>query len=221
MIDRTIRQALAISAAALPLALALASPALAHPHVWVDSRTQLVFDGQQRITALQHVWTFDEAYSAFVTQGLDADGDGVLTREELQELAEINAESLLDFDYFSLVKTDGVRREFGEPQDPWMEYEDGRVTLNFTLPLAEPAAPGKVLVLDISDPTYFVSFRIEDDEDAVQLAGGPQGCAMTITRPAKVDIAQMQNLSEAFFEALTAAGNFGEELANRALIACP
>jgi ABC-type uncharacterized transport system substrate-binding protein len=156
-----------------------------------------------------------------VTQGLDADGDGVTTPEELQELAELNATSLVDFNYFTEVKTDGVAQEFGEPTDYGMVLEDGRATLSFELPLAQPARAGRVLVLEVYDPTFFVSFRMQDGDDAVRLAGGPTGCAKTITRPAEVDIAEVQNLSESFFEALTAAANFGEDFANRALIACP
>jgi ABC-type uncharacterized transport system substrate-binding protein len=203
------------------VALAAASPALAHPHVWVDTRTQILFDSADRMTGLQHVWTFDEGYTAFVTHGLPRTPDGGIDPKELEELAALNAESLVDFDYFSELKTDGVDRVFADPTEYGMVYENGRVTLTFTLPLAEPVAAPRLLVLEVSDPTYFVSFRMQDGDDAVQMAGGPQGCATTITRPAAADIAQMQNLSEAFFEALTAAGSFGEQLANRALIACP
>jgi ABC-type uncharacterized transport system substrate-binding protein len=203
------------------LTLAAASSASAHPHVWVDARTQILFDSSDRMIGLQHVWTFDEGYSAFVTQGLRRSGDGAIAPEELEELAALNTESLVDFDYFSELKTDGVNQIFADPIDYGMVYENARVILTFTLPLAEPVAAPRLLVLEVVDPTYFVSFRMEDGDDAVQLAGGPQGCATTITRPAAADIAQVQSLSEAFFEALTAANNFGQEFANRALIACP
>jgi ABC-type uncharacterized transport system substrate-binding protein len=195
--------------------------ALAHPHVWVTSQTEMLYDDSMRVTGLRHVWTFDEAYSAYVTQGLDTNGDGTISPEELQELAELNATSLVDFDYFTVVKTDGAIHEFGSPADYGMVYENSRATLTFTLPLAEPAPPANVMVLEVYDPTFFVSFRMEDGDDAVRLAGGPTGCAMNITRPATVDIAEVQNLSEAFFEALTAADTFGDQFANRAMIACP
>ncbi len=203
------------------LAVHLAAPATAHPHVWVTSETEIIYDAAKRITGLRHVWTFDDAYSAYVTQGLDVNGDGALSPEELQELAELNASSLVDFDYFTEVKVDGVLRDFAEPFDSGMVYENGQATLTFTLPLREPATADQALVLEVYDPTYFVSFRMDDKDDAVRLSGGPEGCAMTITRPAKVEIAETQNLSEAFFEALTASANFGEQFANRAMIACP
>ena len=206
----------------LAAALALTPvAAVAHPHVWVTSQTEVLYDGAQRVTGLRHVWTFDEGYSAYVTQGLDVNGDGVLTPDELQELAELNATSLVDFDYFTDVKIDGALQRFGDPIDYGMVFEDDRATLTFTLPLVEPARVSRVLVLEVYDPTFFVSFRMDDGDDAVRLSGGPSGCATSITRPSTAQIAEVQSLSEAFFEALTAASNFGEQFANRALIACP
>jgi ABC-type uncharacterized transport system substrate-binding protein len=200
---------------------AVPTVALAHPHVWVTSQTEVLYDDSQRISGLRHIWTFDEGYSAYVTQGLDVNGDGVLSPDELQELAELNATSLVDFDYFTEVKADGAAQSFGDPVDYGMVFEDDRATLTFTLPLLEPARAANVLVLEVYDPTYFVSFRMDDGDDAVRLAGGPSGCATSITRPSTVDIAEVQSLSEAFFEALTASSNFGDQFANRALIACP
>jgi len=222
MITRLVSGSRSVSGILLVALMAAAPTAsLAHPHVWVTSRTEVLYDDSQRLTGLRHVWTFDEAYSAYVVQGLDVNEDGILTPDELQELAELNATSLVDFGYFTEVKVDGTLQEFGTPSDYSMAYEDKRTTLTFTLPLAEPARAAKVLVLDVYDPEYFVSFRMDDGEDAVRLAGGPSGCATSITRPATVDIAEVQNLSEAFFEALTASSNFSEQFANRALIACP
>jgi len=47
----------------------------AHPHVWVTAKAQIVYaDG--KVTGVRHAWSFDPEYSAFVTQGLDANKDG-------------------------------------------------------------------------------------------------------------------------------------------------
>ncbi len=57
--------------------------------------------------------------------------------------------------------------------------------------------------------------------EAVRLAGAPKGCALTVSRSKTVDAQQQQKLSESFFEALTAASNFGASFSNRAIVACP
>jgi ABC-type uncharacterized transport system substrate-binding protein len=200
--------------------LGAAAPALAHPHVWITARAEVAYAANGQVTGIRHAWTFDEAYSAFVTQGLDKNGDGKLAPDELAELAKVNTESLGEFDYFTVLKANGVKQAFGGPAETSMSFEDGKATLRFLLPLKVPASP-KVVSLEVYDPTFFVSFTLADGEDAVRLANGPRGCATTNTRPKPVDVAQGQRLSESFFDALTAASNFGAQFSNRALIACP
>jgi ABC-type uncharacterized transport system substrate-binding protein len=204
------------------LLASVTTAALAHPHVWITARAEMVFSPEGKVSAIRHAWTFDKAYSAFVTQGLDTNRDGALSPEELQQLANENTESLVEFDYFTIVKANGAKQPFDAPRDARMTFEDGEVTLAYLLPLKSPVVAGKVLSLEIYDPTFFVAFAMADGKDAVVLAGGaPKGCATTISRPKPIDVGQQRNLSEAFFETLTAASDFGVQFANRALIACP
>ena len=97
---------------ALGALFALALPAAAHPHVFVSVNGELVFDAEGRIKAVGNVWQFDDAFSAFATEGLDADGDGKLGDAELQPLAKINVESLLEFGYFTFLSVDGAEQKF-------------------------------------------------------------------------------------------------------------
>jgi len=202
------------------LGAGLASPALAHPHVWVTAKAEVVYDSEGKMTGIRHAWTFDKGYSAYVTQGLDKNGDGKLTPEELQDLAKENTESLIDFDYFTVLKANGKKQEFASPRDYRMVYENEAATLTYFLPL-KAAATARTVSLEVYDPTFFVSFSLAEGNDAVKLASAPQGCAINISRPKPVDTAQQQNLSESFFETLTANSSFGLQFANKAIIACP
>jgi ABC-type uncharacterized transport system substrate-binding protein len=196
------------------------SPALAHPHVWVTARAELVYDPDGKVTGIRQAWTFDKAYSAYITQGLDKNGDGRLASEELQDLARENAASLVEFDYFTVLKANGKKQDFGSPREYAMAHADEAVTLSYVLPLSTPAS-ARTMALEIYDPTFFVAFTLAQGDDAVRLAGAPQGCATNISRAKVVEAAQQQNLTESFFETLTASSSFGAQYANRAIVACP
>jgi len=213
--------------AALLLAAGLAcaaTAASAHPHVWVTAKAQLVYqDG--KLVGVRDTWSFDPEYTAFVTQGLDANKDGTLSPDELAGLASENTANLAEFGYFTKLKIAGKEQLFADPTEPRMSMVDGKLTMTFLLPLKTPVAPGRgVAALEIYDPTYFVAFALSEDADAARLTGAPAGCAATVTRPkpeATKTADAKPGMSEAFFEALTAAANYGSQFANRIIVACP
>ncbi len=197
----------------------LAQPAQAHPHVWITAEAEIVYAADGKVSGVRHHWTFDAGYSAYLTQGLDKNGDGKLTPDELQDMAKENAESLVEFDYFTVLKVNGAKQAFEPPREYGMTFENGQARLSLLLPVKSPPN-GKTLSLELYDPSFFVSFSLAEGEDAVRLAGAPKGCAATIARP-KPAAAEQQKLSESFFEALTSASNYGSNFANRAIVACP
>ncbi|MGL4325658.1 MAG: DUF1007 family protein [Beijerinckiaceae bacterium] len=194
-------------------------PAQAHPHVWVVMRSQLVFANGQA-TAVRHAWTFDQGYSAFLSQGLDKNGDGKLSREELAELAQTNVESLADMNYFTVAKVSGKAAAVAAPTDYYLAEQDKLLTLHFTLPLKTPAAV-KTLSLEVYDSSFFVSFVPPENEDGVTLAGAPEGCKITISKPKTLDADMAKTMTESFFQNLDASSNIGMQFSNRAIVACP
>jgi ABC-type uncharacterized transport system substrate-binding protein len=215
------RAGLAMAAAMLGGAWLGAAPALAHPHVWVSTRAELVYSPQGTITAVRHAWTFDETYTAFLVQGLDTNGDGRFDREELAELAKVNTDSLAEVDFFTFAKAAGAKVIFGKPQDAWLTHDGKQATLNFTLPLGAPVDARKPMTLEVYDPTFFVAFSIDESADAVRTAGAAPGCKLDVRRPQKLELGQAQQLSESFFSTLSADANFGARFANRILAVCP
>lgn len=196
-----------------------ALPAAAHPHVFVTSRTEILYGPNGAVTALRHRWSFDEAYSAYMVQGLDKNGDGKLTSDELAELAKVNMESLPDVDFFTITKANGKAQEYGPPREAVLTYENKTLTLSFTLPLKTPAVATRSFGLEIGDPTYFVAFDIADVPDAVAVRDAPQGCVVRVIRPPKLDEATQQRLAQ---EDITATPDMsGYQVTTRALVACP
>jgi len=155
--------------------LAFVGPVCAHPHVWVVYETAVVFGGG-KITGLRHKWTFDEMYTTMAIEGLDTNKDGVYSREELAELAKVNMEGLVEFDYFSFAKLGEKALKFNPPTDFYLEHKDGALSFHFTLPLAEPvAADAPDFSFSVFDPSFFISFE-PAKENAFSVVDAPAGC---------------------------------------------
>jgi ABC-type uncharacterized transport system substrate-binding protein len=167
----------------------------AHPHVFVDVREEVLFDTAGRITAVRNIWQFDEAFSQFAVVDSDADGDGTLTREELQPLAKINVESLQEFAFFTYLEAGDVNAVFTPPSDYGLEFDGGRLTLTYTLPTTEPVAVGARAYLEVFDPAYFVAFEFLRENPA-DLVGGPAGCRAVHHQPKEIDVRTMELLNQ-------------------------
>jgi ABC-type uncharacterized transport system substrate-binding protein len=168
-------------------ALGLQAPvAEAHPHVFVDARAEIVFDQKAEITAVRNIWQFDEAFTSYAIQGLDADGDGKLSDDELAPLAKVNIESLNEFDFFTWLTIGGKDQAFTPPVEYWLEFHGGKLTLFYTLPLKEPVAVGPKTTLEVFDPEYFVAFAFMP-ERTVTLDGAPAGCKAEYHAPRELD----------------------------------
>jgi ABC-type uncharacterized transport system substrate-binding protein len=209
---------LGLISALAALSVGLSSPVLAHPHVWVTTKAEVVFAPDGKVTGVRHNWTFDEAYTAYVTQGLDKNGDGKLTPEELQELADENAASLNEFNYFTVLKARGKPQTFDAPQDARMTMEKTQVSMSFLLPLKAPVAPTGAVSVEIEDPTFFVYFSLTEGQAAISLANAPQGCVTSIAKAKPLDATMQQILQD---EGAIQPQDIGIEYSNRAIIACP
>jgi ABC-type uncharacterized transport system substrate-binding protein len=207
---------------ALASFLTMGGAAGAHPHVWVSMQGQLVYAPDGSVTGVHYDWTFDDMFSAFATQGVDAKTKGQFTRQELAPLAQENVSSLKDFDYFTFAKANGKKLEMKDPTDYYLDYnsKDTVLTLHFTLPFKTPIK-AKELNLDIYDPEYFVDFSFKDVKSPVSLLNAPQACKLNIVRPQELTAAQGQQLSESFFSQLSATDNWGAQFANKISVKCP
>ena len=194
-----------------------ASPAAAHPHVWVKAASELIYGPNGSVTAIRHAWTFDDMFSAYALQGTETKKKGVYTREELAPLAQTNVESLKEYGFFTFAKVDGQKQPLLAPIDYFLEYRDSALVLHFTLPLKTPVK-AKQLVVEIFDPSYFVDFALQKQEP-IRLVGAPTSCTAAIQRPSDGTVGA-QELGEASF--LDGSNsNYGAMFANRITVDCP
>jgi ABC-type uncharacterized transport system substrate-binding protein len=207
-----------LTTAALAMSALFAPAAWAHPHVWVTYEvTVTAADG--KITGIEHIWSFDDMYTTMAIEGLDKNGDGVYSREELAELAQTNMDGMKDFDYFTFAKAGSKPLAFAEPQDYWLEHDGKILKLHFRLPLKEPvaAASAEPVTFQVYDPSFFIAFEPEQT-NAVKLApSAPKGCAAAF-REAAAD-KDLTDLNNAFAQVggTSGTGSWGKVIA----VTCP
>ena len=159
-----------------------AAPVLAHPHIFVDATATLVFDDSGAVTAIRHEWRFDEAFSAWSVEGLDVDGDGVVSRAEQQELADQDLAGLADYQFYTYAgpqgSTDNLAMTAG-PEGATRDYENGISVLRFSVTPTEPYRFPQPLELAINDPEYYVAITFAG-ASAVTLENAPEGCRVSL-----------------------------------------
>jgi ABC-type nickel/cobalt efflux system permease component RcnA/ABC-type uncharacterized transport system substrate-binding protein len=199
-----------------------ALPVLAHPHVWIDARGEIVIvDGA--ISSMRHHWTFDPYFSAWAIQGLDADGDGQLSTDELQPLAEENIVGLDFYNYYTFAGSWDDPLAISAAQNPSMNYDGERLTLSFTVRFAEARPVGRSFDIEVGDPEYYAAFTFPGG-DAIALNGAPADCYAEARAPLPIDPAleeELWLLGPEVTELPDELRDAARDLANLVTITCP
>ena len=161
----SVRRALAGIGAAVLLAGAPAGVA-AHPHVFIDTGLEILFDADGRLAGVQVVWVYDEFYTMWALDdyGMDPEFTGTVTEAEREELATIYANWDEGFHGNLHPRLDGRRLELSGPRAVVADVQDGRLIIAHRRMFPDrPALDGAELVLRVYDPSYFIAHTIAVD----------------------------------------------------------
>ncbi len=148
-------------ASGMALLATLPGQAAAHPHIFIDGGIDFHFEGG-KLTRLRVTWIYDPFYSLYLLQdeGIDSDGDGVLTEEEKARLAARETNWVEDYDGDSFLWQNEARIGLSRPVDATGDLVDGQVTIIFDRLLDAPVEPGDGLVAKAFDPSYYVQYAV-------------------------------------------------------------
>jgi len=198
----------------LVIAASLPTPAVAHPHVWIDLAMQVLFDSSGRVTGLRETWLLDEFYTAYATRGID-----VADPDKLRALLDVNMKNLADVAYFTKVTVGETAISPGKIMEASSRMRDKRLELTFVLPFVEPAdVTAAPLVYAIYDPTYFIEILHEEGGNAIRLINSPRGCRYRLIppHPSMESVA----LAAALDTTQTASYELGELFAEKVSVRC-
>ncbi|MGE7413082.1 DUF1007 family protein [Methylobacterium tarhaniae] len=206
--------------AALAMVCGGAGAALAHPHVWVQARAELVLDQKRNLVAIRESWTFDPEYSAFAVLNLDSKRDGVPDQGKLDAMAVERLEAMAETAFFTRGKINGRPLALKAGPSPTASFSQGRLTLDFTLVPQGPAGPVRNLVVSFDDPDFYVAFGLPPG-DPVKLSGSPD-CVLKLNRPARQAQEGEQLIPDDVATGTPgAAAAAAADYTGRLLVACP
>ena len=170
---------------ALPLALGLgllaASPALAHPHIFVDAGIEVIFNAAGQAEAVRLTWTYDDLISMTLVseRGMDSDFDGALTAEETAALNgfDMNWQPGFQGDSYALLSDTPLT--LSGPSDWTVGYAGGKLTSTHLRRFETPVdLAGQALVIQSYDPGYYTAYAV-----AAAKVTGREGCTAEIFEP--------------------------------------
>ncbi|MDB6454966.1 DUF1007 family protein [Falsirhodobacter sp. 20TX0035] len=203
---------------ALLLACLAASPAGAHPHVFVDESVGFRMDGDA-LTGLRIVWLYD-AFSTLVLYDqlwLDEDGDGQLNAEDLQKVAAGETEWAEDYEGDTYLFHGNAKVPLTRPENGTARMVGDRVEVTFDLPLADPLPmAGQEVVLKMYAPDYYYAYTAKAVLDT------PEGCHTRIVpfTPDSVSLRLQAELAKLGTEEMPDDPNIGANFAEEARLAC-
>lgn len=160
-----------------------AAPALAHPHIWIDARVEVILDDRDRAVALRIDWTYDDFYSLslMADRGLDPELDGVLTPAEQDALTgfDMNWDPGFPGDTYALLGD--AELALSRPEEPGATWDGVRLTSShlrrFDAPVEIGAGP---LLVQVYDPGFYTAYAIAFDP---VLTGGSGACTAEVWVP--------------------------------------
>lgn len=151
----------------------------AHPHIYVDTGVQFIFDDAGDLAAVRVIWVYDELYSLLISEdlGLDPDFDGILMPQEREKLSGFDMN--WDDGYAGDTIGQGPDGPLGlsRPVEWTADLRDGRIVTTHVRALDAPVDPSQgEIVLRLFDPSFYTAYSATLSPQIE----GREGCEATI-----------------------------------------
>jgi len=159
---------------ALFLIFLFSKPSYSHPHGWIEAKADFIVK-DNKITAVQAKWSFDEFTSMFLVETTGADCDKKLTGVELIKIEKQILEIIKILNYFSNIYIDGKRYPVKKIEFANADRAGGVINFNFVIPLSAPIDPAaQKFAVSFYDPGYYYDVYVAE-ENPVKFIGENSG----------------------------------------------
>ena len=203
------------------LALAV-SPALAHPHVFVDGGIDFVFGPGKVLQAVEVTWLYDSFETLYMlsAEGMSLNAAGGLDEADRLELERLLSDWPADFDGSAHPRVAGEAIALSWPEGLQVKMIDGRLEMAFTRQVLEPfSLAGQQMEVDFYESTYFFDFTLANTP---VLHGPAEGCSTEVIPfdPDSNDEELLEVLAKLGREETSGLENVGAFFADRIVLQC-
>lgn len=171
-----------IIAGSVVFALAFCRSVFAHPHMWIDLKTEVVFEETDTIVAIYQEWLFDDFYSAALLEDAAKHPDGLAQGID-EEISDILT-GLHSWNYFTQITVDTNKIKAEKVQHFETEVRENRIWVSFVTRLETPVhAPTQNFTYSIFDPTYYIEMYHFEEAVIAFRGDTPEGCRSEIIQP--------------------------------------
>lgn len=137
------------------LILSMVTPAVAHPHMWVDLESRVMLHNDGRSIAIQQIWLFDDFFSTAVIEdaAVHPEGKNIGIQQEIDRILV----ALEPYNYFTVIKHGNETLSSKLVGDVEWKVIQNRIQMKFSLAVDKHnGLETKYWSYAIFDPTYYI-----------------------------------------------------------------
>ncbi|MBU2591221.1 MAG: DUF1007 family protein [Nitrospinota bacterium] len=141
----------------------LCEHALAHPHVFIEQKIEIIF-GKQGIEGFNINWQFDEMFTSMIIGDYDKNSNGILEENEVIQIEKEAFSNLSDFSYFTFIKIDGKVFKIKSIKNFSVSLNNNKLVYNFFIPCSVTATNDfQHIIIDSYDPSYYSTIIFDNN----------------------------------------------------------
>ncbi len=158
----------------------------AHPHYWINLKTDMILDEGGRLAAIRQHWAFDVYFSMMtVADIVNEHGDKEIG---LTKMADQMMDNLAKHQYFSTLIVDGADVVLARPSAYQLtentQQEPSILELEMRFDISPPVAiQDKSVVWSVFDPTYYIAMNYSKVENLSIKGAKDAQCKLDLDLP--------------------------------------
>jgi ABC-type uncharacterized transport system substrate-binding protein len=163
--------------------LAVASPIIAHPHVFIDNRMTIIFD-KGIFQGISFQWTFDDMFSSMIFSDYNPKHAKQLNEAQIKAIKEGAFDNISTYHYFVAFWINKKPFTHFTIEQFSASVANGKsLVYSFFVPLQVPVQSAEQTVLvTIYDDSYYVAFDLLHTDEVTVQSGDDVSCALSIQK---------------------------------------